>query len=159
MIKLLHSVWAYAELWKGMKHLDCYLFWLLKIFRFQNLYHQVIHSCMCTRQYHCCFCECSGVESRRRMFEYVLESNDINLKILLRGPVWFRIVIVITIKNWQNLILLERMTNFYRASLGRTNEIYWAFAAIMSSFTILFIAVVGVVLTLRFLGLLQVGYQ
>ncbi|VDK64075.1 unnamed protein product, partial [Onchocerca ochengi] len=42
-----------------------------------------------------------------------------------------------------------------KASLGRTNEIYWAFAGIMSSFTILFITVIGVVLTLSVIGLLQ----
>uniref|UniRef100_A0A1I8EE46 Inositol 1,4,5-trisphosphate receptor n=1 Tax=Wuchereria bancrofti TaxID=6293 RepID=A0A1I8EE46_WUCBA len=46
-------------------------------------------------------------------------------------------------------------SNPFLASLGRTNEIYWAFAAIMSSFTILFITVIGVVLTLRVVGLLQ----
>ncbi|CAG9538689.1 unnamed protein product [Cercopithifilaria johnstoni] len=42
-----------------------------------------------------------------------------------------------------------------KASLGRTNDIYWAFAAIMSSFTILCIALTGVVITLRIIGLLQ----
>uniref|UniRef100_A0A915PLW3 Inositol 1,4,5-trisphosphate receptor n=1 Tax=Setaria digitata TaxID=48799 RepID=A0A915PLW3_9BILA len=42
-----------------------------------------------------------------------------------------------------------------RASLGRTNEIYWAFAGIMSSFTVLFITIIGVMLTLRVVGLLQ----
>ncbi|KAL3982635.1 RIH domain family protein [Acanthocheilonema viteae] len=42
-----------------------------------------------------------------------------------------------------------------KASLGRTNEIYWAFAAIMSSFTILFITVIGVATTLHIIGLLQ----
>ncbi|VDK72063.1 unnamed protein product [Litomosoides sigmodontis] len=42
-----------------------------------------------------------------------------------------------------------------KASLGRTNEIYWAFAAIMSSFTILFITLIGVVIALRIVGLLQ----
>ncbi|EJW87947.1 inositol 1,4,5-trisphosphate receptor type 3 [Wuchereria bancrofti] len=52
-------------------------------------------------------------------------------------------------------LYLIKMINIYRASLGRTNEIYWAFAAIMSSFTILFITVIGVVLTLRVVGLLQ----
>ncbi|EJD74264.1 cation channel family protein [Loa loa] len=42
-----------------------------------------------------------------------------------------------------------------KASLGRTNEIYWAFAAVMSTFTILFVTIIGVVLTLRVIGLLQ----
>uniref|UniRef100_A0AAF5RY03 Inositol 1,4,5-trisphosphate receptor n=5 Tax=Wuchereria bancrofti TaxID=6293 RepID=A0AAF5RY03_WUCBA len=52
-------------------------------------------------------------------------------------------------------LLFLRVQWSEKASLGRTNEIYWAFAAIMSSFTILFITVIGVVLTLRVVGLLQ----
>uniref|UniRef100_A0A158Q836 Inositol 1,4,5-trisphosphate receptor n=1 Tax=Elaeophora elaphi TaxID=1147741 RepID=A0A158Q836_9BILA len=53
-----------------------------------------------------------------------------------------------------SLLFLRTQWN-EKASLGRTNEIYWAFAAILSSFTILFITVIGVVVTLRIVGFLQ----
>ena len=44
-----------------------------------------------------------------------------------------------------------------RASLGRSKEAYWGMAAVMFSFTMLLITILGVVPTLYFVGVLQVG--